>query len=276
MPTIEKSTLAKPSDGKGPRYVFPKTTADLVYVDDEMDETVADRLNAIAEEMENMTYEPIAISSFIANPSYVENGGIITSIKFDFSFNRMPSSISLKIADKTYTVDKSAETYTVSGLSIKGTVNVELTIYDKRGYATKTLAIQKRYRYFYGAAASFGKLTDLKYNLAASRAMTIGVQANAGQNIFFCMPINNVNDVPTFEVGGFQGGFTLLGYTYLKSTSNNASVPSVSNDGSIVSATAGNIKNNESANGSVINATQTYAVYKSDNTGLGSTQIKIS
>lgn len=272
MAIIEKSTLSKPSDGNGPKYVFPETTADLVYIDDELQETVADRLKAISEEMENMTYEPISISSFTATPSYVENGGVIKSIKFDFSFNRMPSSISLKIADKTYNVDNSVETYTVTGLSINNTVNCELTIYDKRGYSTKTISIQKRYRYYYGALASFSKLTDLKYNLAASRAMTIGVTANTGQNIYFCIPINTVNDIPTFEVGGFQGGFTLVGYTYLKSTSNDTATPSVSNDGSIVAANAGNIKNGVSSNVT----TQTYAVYKSDNAGLGSTQIKIA
>lgn len=51
-----------------------------------------------------MTYEPIAIRSFIASPLYAEKGNIIKSITFIFEFNRLLESITLKVDSNTYVI----------------------------------------------------------------------------------------------------------------------------------------------------------------------------
>lgn len=276
MAIIEKSTLAKPSNLGEEKYVYPITSADCVLYDEETHQTVKDKLDELVEEMEGMTYEPMAIKSFIASPSYVEKGNIIKSITFTFEFNRLPKSITLKVGGNTYEITNTLESYTVNGLNIKSTTQCTITVYDnKNGYATKTISMAERRRYFYGVASSFSKLTDLGNIISALKEMSLTVNADGNKHIYFCCPINSINDRTVFNVGGFEGGFTLLGLTNLNTIYNGSSL-AVSNDGVIKTLSSGNITNTDSASGSNYNTTQTYAIYESDNAGLGNITFKVS
>lgn len=276
MSQVIKATLVKPgsSNNEYEQAVHPVTDADLVYYDENT--TVKEKIEQLAEEMEGMTYEKISINTFTATPSYVEKGNIITSIKFNFEFNRVPKTIQLKVGNNTYEISNTAESYTVSGLSIKTTTACVLTVYDnKNGYATKTINVAERRRYFYGVAESFTKLTDLTANILTSKDGSYTVNAGTGKHIYYCCPINSVNDNTVFNVGGFEGGFTLKGLTDLTTTYDNGTF-NVSNNGTVKAVSGSNIKNTDSTSGSTYSTTQSYAIYESDNTGLGNITFKVS
>lgn len=46
--------------------------------------------------------------------------------------------------------------------------------------------------------------------ISASKEMSLTVSTD-DKHIYFCYPINSINDRIVFNVGGFEGGSTLLG-----------------------------------------------------------------
>ena len=289
MAFIEKSIIAKPVQDDGAiRYLYPITSADCVYYDDSNTITIKDKLselnnnisgfddkiNKLIEDMENMTYEALSIKSFTAVPSYIEKGDIIKSINFEFEFNRVPRVIQIKIGSETYDVNNMAQDYTADSLDIKSSTKCTITVYDnKSGYASKDININLRRRYFYGTATKFTNLLSFKNVVSETKNLELEVNAHNGTYIYFCCPIESINDKTTFNVGGFEGGFSLVGLTELKTTYNTSF--NVSNDGIIKSLSDSNIINSESISSSNYTTTQTYAIYQSENTGLGDTTFRV-
>jgi hypothetical protein len=277
MSTVIKATLARTSskDETNDEYVYPVTTADLVYYDLDNKVTVQDKINELFEEMDGMTYEAIDATTYTVSPSYVEHGDVVSTLKFAFTFNRVPSEIKIKISSTIYNITPTLESATIK-YTIKEATACVLTAFDnKNRYCTKTINIALRRRYFYGAATSFSKLTDLSYSVLASKSTSLTVNATSGKHIYYCCPISSINDVTTFNVGGFEGGFTLKGITKLTTTFSNNTF-SLSNDGIISNLSSANFKNTSATSGDTYVTTQTYAVYESDNTGLGNTTFKVS
>jgi len=247
------------------------------------DDIVEEKLNAVEneikklkEEMENMTFEALSIKSFKANPSYVELGNKIKSITFNFEFNRLPKSIQIKIASNSYEVNNSSSSITISDLDIKSNTVCSLIAYDnKNNCVTSEININVNRRYFYGAAAKFNTLLDLTSVIKNSKNMELSVNAGDGEYVYFCCPINKVNDKVTFNVGGFEGGFVLAGLTYMDTTYNNSGF-TINNTGNLLPLTEENIKFSNATNKEEYTTTQTYAVYKSENVGLGNISFKVS
>ena len=77
--------------------------------------------------------------------------------------------------------------------------------------------------------------------LTASRARSFTVSAGDGQYILFALPV--ALGVPTFKVGGFEGGFELQGEFDFTNASGH---------------------------------TEAYRLYRSTNAGLGSTTVSVS
>lgn len=289
MAFIEKSIIAKPIQDDGAiRYLYPITSADCVYYDDSNTITIKDKLselnsnisgfddkiNKLIEDMENMTYEALSIKSFTAVPSYIEKGDIIKSINFEFEFNRVPRVIQIKIGSDTHDVNNMAQDYTADSLDIKSSTKCTITVYDnKSGYASKDININLRRRYFYGTATKFTNLLSLKNVVSETKNLELEVNAHNGTYIYFCCPIESITDKTTFNVGGFEGGFSLVGLTELKTTYNTSF--NVSNDGIVKSLSDSNIVNTESTSSSNYTTTQTYAIYQSENTGLGDTTFRV-
>lgn len=282
MPVIEKSVLAKPTDA-GLSYIFPKTSADCVYTDDTCEETIKDKLdsydekiNKLREEMGGMTYESLAIKSFTCKPSYLEYGNIIKSIEFDFEFNRLPSSIEIKIDKDIHTVENAKTNIIISDLNINSAVQCTLTAYDSKGaYNTKTVNIGLNRKYYYGTAKEFTLLFGLREIIKSSRSMDITVNAGAEEYIYFACPINDINDRATFSVSGFIGGFTLVGLTHVDTICDGSGFQ-VNNTGKLLPVISSNLLNSNNIDGNKFTTKQTYALYKSDNVGLGNTTVKIS
>lgn len=275
MPDLVKAAMAK-NDGV---IIHPETCADAVYYDEENGITVKQKIDEILEEMDGMTYTPITINEFKATPSYIERGQVITSITFNFKFNKVPKSIVIKIDGNDYNVEPISEgSHTISNISIKDKqFTCTITIEDiKSGNATKSITINKRNKYFYGVASTFTKLTDLTYKLDISKSMELSVNANEGKYIYFCYPITDINDLASFNVGGFDGGFTPIGITTLDtSCSMNGGNVEVSNNGIINDVKSSSIVNTNNTSVSHYTTNISYIIYKSDNPNLGNTKFKV-
>ena len=282
MPIIEKSILAKPTD-EGLTYIFPKTSADCVYYDEENEITIKDKLeecneavNKLREEMGGMTYESLSIKSFTCNPSYVEYGDIIKSIEFDFEFNRVPKLITIKIGKEVYEIENTKTNITLDNLDIKSSTQCTLTVYDKNDtYNSKTVNINLNRRYYYGVSKVINTLHGLTSIVKNTKTMNINVNAGNEEYIYFACPINNITDETTFNVGGFVGGFELIGLVYIDTVCNDSGFGINSTIG-LVSADESNIINTSSTNDGEYITKQTYALYRSENIGLGNTIINIS
>lgn len=142
--------------------------------------------------------------------------------------------------------------YTI--LSAFATLQFVLKATDARGKsATKLLHIYAYNGVYTGAASSpdvidAAFLNTLKKSVADGYARTFTVDAKAGQYIWYACPTklygvieNNVT--PTFDVGGFDGGFSLAATFDFTNASG---------------------------------YTEEYQVWRSDNAGLGATTVKVS
>ncbi|MBT1173584.1 hypothetical protein JS528_09575 [Bifidobacterium sp. MA2] len=190
-------------------------------------------------------YSKIAVTSFTASPAQAERGATVADVTLAWAVNKTPTAL---------TLDKDAQDVASKGTTLKG-VNLTanktwtLTATDARkASSSKTAGVTFYDTRRWGVAASLAAagVTDEIVNgftgeFATNRAKTFTVNAAAGQHIYYAFPASW--GTPTFKVGGFEGGFSLL--TTFDHT--NAS-----------------------------GATVSYVVYKSTNAGLGNTAVEVS
>ena len=166
----------------------------------------------VQEALDDLLYQPIAISSFGNNVNTQEMGKTITSVTLNWKINKTP--VTLKLDGQTVTPTDTSKT--LSGLSITSNKSWTLVAADERSAtASKSTGItfQNGVYYGVGAVTSTSGVTNqfvqgLTKNLAGSRGKTFTVTANVGQYIYYCYPSRMGK--ATFNVGGFDGGFTLL------------------------------------------------------------------
>lgn len=197
---------------------------------------------AILSRLDELEYVPITINSFTHSVGVVELGRIITSIPFAWSLNKTPTT--LKIGNTT--ISTSASNYTLSiPNGIGSTTAYTLTASDSKNTATKSVSVQFCNGVYYGVAADSAVdsafILGLDKTLQGGRNKTFPVTAGSGQYIWYAIPTRY--GACTFNVGGFDGGFTL------------ANTVSFTNSSGY---------------------TENYYVYRSDNANLGTQTIKVS
>ena len=213
----------------GNTITVPNSQSDSTQIED-----ILSRLSALE-------YVPIAINSFTNNIGTVELGTTINSITFSWSTNKTPTS--LKIG--TTELDASAKTYTLTGQSIASNTTYKLTAADEKTSVEKTTAVSFVNGIYYGVSeestidsAFILKLTKV---LQGSRNKTFTVTAGSAQYIWYAVPTRY--GTCTFNVGGFDGGFSLIDAVSFTNASN---------------------------------YTENYYVYRSDNANLGTQTVKVS
>lgn len=207
-------------------------------------------LESVERQIEDLRYEPIAINTFTMSPATVEKGSTVQSINFAYTLNKTPKT--LKLDSETLTPNSTS--YQKTGLSVTSDTTYTLTATDDGSYSnppktvTKTATLRFYDKIHYGVAtvpSTYNNdflLTGLSnHDLASSKAKTFTVNATSGKFIFFALPTSM--GTPNFNVGGFDGGFTKVAEFSHRNDSG---------------------------------YTTTYAVYKSDNAGLGTTKVTIS
>lgn len=283
MANIVKKPLGIIEDGIV-KVLYADTSADRVIYNEETGETVKDildgydeKLEKLKEEMGGMAYEGLTIKNFTCDQSYIEYGNVLTSLIFNFEFNRAPAILQLQVGNNVYTLEPNQTSHIASGLELKSSTQCVLLAYDnKDNLVSKTIDITLQRSYFYGVASNFTALSELTKTLRSSKSMDLNVTAGDNDYIYFCCPINNINDITTFSVGGFDGGFELLGLTYLNTEFSSNIFLEEAYDSAVLPLLAEHIINTDVFAGGKYATKQTYVIYKSEHSGLGNTKIKIS
>ena len=189
-------------------------------------------------------YVPIAITSFTNNKNTVEMGTKITDVILNWALNKDPKEMMIDSESITPLTTRS-KTYSGQNITTNKTYTLKVTD-EKDATATKTTSITFVNGVYWGAKAAPSGAYDsafilgLTKGLQGSKGKTFTVDAAAGQHIFYALPTRY--GACTFNVGGFDGGFT-----------------KVSN---IQFTNASGYKEN-------------YDIYKSVNAGLGNTTVTV-
>ena len=188
-------------------------------------------------------YVPIAITSFTNNKNTVEMGTKITDVILNWALNKDPKSMTINNESIT---PLTARTKTYSGQNITTNKTYTLKVTDEKdATATKTTSITFLNGVYWGAKAAPGSydsafILGLSKGLQSNKNKTFTVDAAAGQHIFYALPARY--GACTFNVGGFDGGFTKVA--------------------TIEFTNASGYKEN-------------YDIYKSVNAGLGNTTVTV-
>lgn len=188
-------------------------------------------------------YVPIAITSFTNNKNIVEMGTKITDVILNWALNKDPKAMTINNESIT---PLTARTKTYSGQNITQSVAYTLKVTDEKdASATKTTSIIFLNGVYWGAKAAPGSydsafILGLSKGLQSNKNKTFTVDAAAGQHIFYALPARY--GACTFNVGGFDGGFTKVS--------------------TIEFTNASGYKEN-------------YDIYKSVNAGLGNTTVTV-
>jgi len=195
-----------------------------------------------------------AINTFAVSSSTREVGESVTPASFTASYNRTPTLATLTDNYGSLPVDVTSTptAFSSTGPFTKTTNNdsVTFTLTASDGVdpnAVATSVMRWRPRCYYGVDVNQLSATEAfieslsNSQLLASRNLTFTVNAGASQHIYYAFPASY--GTPTFTVNGFAGGFELVGSV------------SVTN---------------------AYGVTQSYSLYKSTNSNLGSTTVVVT
>lgn len=168
---------------------------------------VNDVLDDLNEKMEDILYKPIVINSFSNNINTVEIGRTIDTIVFNWSINKKPKT--LLFENSSIDIESSSKTITEAGLRTNKTFTLKATD-DREATSTKNTAITFLNGVYYGVKINTTNFTNefilsLTKTLQGNRVKTFTVNAGAEEHIYYCIPTRY--GIPTFKVGGFEGGF---------------------------------------------------------------------
>lgn len=156
----------------------------------------------IATKMDEIS-NPFNINSFSVMPSVAQKGSTI-NVTVKWSYNKDINSQTLNntaldvtLREKTFSSVNADATYTLNATS---TNNISKT---KSG----TVKFYNGIYYGKSSSATYDStlINSLTKTLSDSKARTITVNAGAGEYIYYCIPKRL--GVPSFNVGGFDGGF---------------------------------------------------------------------
>lgn len=157
---------------------------------------------------EEFNYKPIAINTFTNNKNVQEMGATITDVTLNWALNKKAKTLTLD--GQPVTVTDTSKVLT--GQSIKTNKTWTLTATDERdASATKTTAITFYNGVYWGAKAApesydSAFVLTLTKGLQGNKNKTFTATAGADEYFFYCVPTRY--GAVTFNVGGFDGGFT--------------------------------------------------------------------
>ena len=181
--------------------------------------TVGDKFIEINQAIEDLKYVPINIKSFSCDKSIVEIGSTVTSVVFNWSFDGIATSLTLD--DTELPID--SKTYTLSDLSLKANKTYTLKAMDKKdASSSRTLSINFYNGVYFGAAAipssiNASFILSLSKTLQNSKSKTFTCNSGSNQYIWYALPTRL--GTPTFNVGGFDGGFNKVSTFNFKNSS---------------------------------------------------------
>ena len=162
--------------------------------------------------VDDLNYTKIAINSMTATNSSNEIGATVTDTDVAWTLNKEPKTQKIKFsseAEESLGIDARSKSYT--GKSVQSNSIIKLTVTDERdAEVSRQVTIQFQPKVYYGVSEDPNALDSSAINaltgvLASSKARTFSANAGEGEYIVYIIPSSF--GTPTFNVGGFDGGF---------------------------------------------------------------------
>ena len=162
--------------------------------------------------VDDLNYTKIAINSMTATNSNNEIGATVTDTDVAWTLNKTPKTQKIKFsseAEESLGTDVRSKSYT--GKSVQSNSIIKLTVTDERdAEVSRQVTIQFQPKVYYGVSEDPNALDSPAINaltgvLASSKARTFSANAGEGEYIVYIIPSSF--GTPTFNVGGFDGGF---------------------------------------------------------------------
>ena len=162
--------------------------------------------------VDDLNYTKIAINSMTATNSNNEVGATVATTDVAWTLNKTPKTQKIKFsseAEENLGTEVRSKLY--EGKSVKNNAIIKLTVTDERdAEVSRQVTIQFQPKVYYGVSKDPSSLESNAINnmtgaLASSKARTFSVNAGEGEYIVYVIPSNF--GTPTFNVGGFDGGF---------------------------------------------------------------------
>lgn len=162
--------------------------------------------------VDDLNYTKIAINSMTATNSSNEIGATVTDTDVAWTLNKEPKTQKIKFsseAEESLGIDARSKSYT--GKSVQSNSIIKLTVTDERdAEVSRQVTIQFQPKVYYGVSEDPNALDSSVINaltgvLASSKARTFSANAGEGEYIVYIIPSSF--GTPTFNVGGFDGGF---------------------------------------------------------------------
>ena len=209
---------------------------------DQGTKTLPDALNELNRDLQ---YIPIEILAFSNNIGVAEKGSTLNELTLKWQLNKEPETI---LMNGQVRADlKTLRSLTLKGMALTADKTFMLQVTDEKGKtAQKNTSVVFQNGVYYGASEIPEEVNNtfilsLSRSLQGSRTKTFSTTSTEDQYIWYAFPSRY--GTPVFNVGGFDGGFT------------------------------------KAASISFTNAsgyTEEYAVYRSDNSNLGTKTIKVT
>ena len=204
--------MAKYLDETGLAHLIEKNDARYVRQEAGKGLSANDFTDEYKQMIDDLSYVQIAINSISATNSDNEIGSTVQATTVTWALNKEPKTQKIKFsseAEESLETDERSKAYT--GKNVTSNSIIKLTVTDERDASvSKQVTIQFRPKVYYGVSNDPNALESDAINaltgaLASSKARTFSANAGEGEHIVYIIPSSF--GTPTFNVGGFDGGF---------------------------------------------------------------------
>lgn len=204
--------MAKYLDETGLAHLIKKNDARYVRQEAGKGLSANDFTDEYKQMIDDLSYVKIAINSLTATNSSNEIGSTVAATDVAWTLNKEPKTQKIKFSSEAEeTLETSDRSKSYTGKNITSNSIIKLTVTDERDASvSKQVTIQFQPKVYYGVSADPAALESDAINvltgaLASSKARTFSANAGEGEYIVYIIPSSF--GTPTFNVGGFDGGF---------------------------------------------------------------------
>lgn len=167
--------------------------------------------STVQDALDKLLYVAPKITSFGNNVNTVELGSTVDNVNLTWAFNKAMTSVKLDNVDQ----DVKSTGAALTNLGIKANKTWTLVAGDGQKTDTRTTSVSFKMGAFYGIASANTEdsVTDdfvkgLTRQLADGHISSFKATADAGK--YFCYAYPASWGVPTYNIGGFDGGFITI------------------------------------------------------------------
>ena len=188
------------------------TTADIAYTNDQYP-----KMKTVADALDQLLYVTPSVSKFASSPAFgdYEIGSTVSNPKITWSFNKTMTNQNLKAGGTTINLDDpGVRKYDYTGDITSDTTFIISGSDNKAKSCSSRGSFNFKHKRYFGVAevpAEYNSnfilgLSGKEFCTGRTKG-TFSLTAGAGQYMFYCFPATY--GTPTFNVGGFDGGFEL-------------------------------------------------------------------